>query len=51
MKRLQQVLLMVFALYLLYLAKSALGIELSHQYSAWKVFKLPIHALTQATKT
>jgi hypothetical protein len=45
MKRLRQILLVVLSLYLLYLVKSALGINLSNKYSAWGIFKLPIRSL------
>lgn len=51
MKRLQQAILVLVVLYLLYLVKSAMGIELSHRYSAWKVFKLPIQSFLHASKT
>ncbi|MBD3880722.1 hypothetical protein IFO70_03030 [Phormidium tenue FACHB-886] len=44
-KRFWQLSLVLFSLYLLYLAKSALGINLSHRYSAWGILKLPIQPI------
>ncbi|HEY9619868.1 MAG TPA: hypothetical protein V6C78_05845 [Crinalium sp.] len=45
MKLLKRMVALLFVLYLLYLTKSALGINLSHRYSAPAVFKLPIKQL------
>ena len=44
-KRARQLALILISLYLLYLVKSALGINLSQKYSAWSIFKLPIQSL------
>ncbi|HEY9639470.1 MAG TPA: hypothetical protein V6C57_03245 [Coleofasciculaceae cyanobacterium] len=46
--RLRQTALILFSLYLLYLVKSAVGINLSDRYSAWGVFKLPIQPILKA---
>jgi hypothetical protein len=48
MKRLQQIALILFSLYLLYLIKSAVGINLSDRYSAWGFVKLPIQPILRA---
>jgi hypothetical protein len=45
MKQLYHLGLICLALYLLYLVKSAVGINLSQKYSAWGIFKLPIAPL------
>ncbi|NJR64369.1 MAG: hypothetical protein HC772_02000 [Leptolyngbyaceae cyanobacterium CRU_2_3] len=45
MKRLQQIGLVLFSLYLLYLMKTAMGINLSNRYSAWAIFKLPVQTV------
>ena len=42
MKSIQRVLGVLVVLYLLYLVKSALGINLSDRYSAWDFLKFPI---------
>ena len=44
-KRFRQVFLVLFSLYLLYLVKSALGINISDRYSAWGFLKLPIQPI------
>ena len=50
MKRYQQILLLVFGLYSLYLVKTVLGIDISKRYTAWEVFKLPVKPLMTAPK-
>jgi hypothetical protein len=47
-KILRNLALILFLLYLLYLVKSALGINLSDRYSAWAIFKLPIQPILDA---
>ncbi|MDX2097734.1 MAG: hypothetical protein SFW36_08145 [Leptolyngbyaceae cyanobacterium bins.59] len=47
MKRFKLTVLILMLLYLLYLTKSALGINLSQRYTAWKVFKLPVERFIQ----
>jgi hypothetical protein len=42
MKSVQRMLGVLVVLYLLYLVKSALGINLSDRYSAWDFLKFPI---------
>ena len=44
-KRFRQILMAVFLLYLVYLVKSALGINISDRYSAWGFIKLPIQPI------
>ena len=44
-KRFRQILTAVFLLYLVYLVKSALGINISDRYSAWSFLKLPIQPI------
>ena len=44
-KRFRQILIAVFLLYLIYLVKSALGINISDRYSAWGFIKLPIQPI------
>jgi hypothetical protein len=48
MKRLRQVLFILFALYILYLVKTALGINISHRYHAADFFKYPLRAIQHA---
>lgn len=45
LKRMTYALVLLTVLYLMYLTKSAMGIELSHRFSAPRVFKLPIQGL------
>ncbi|HEY9627673.1 MAG TPA: hypothetical protein V6C84_10255 [Coleofasciculaceae cyanobacterium] len=47
-KTFRTVAFILFSLYLLYLVKSALGINLSDRYSAWAIFKLPIQSILDA---
>jgi hypothetical protein len=44
-KRFRQVFLALFLLYVFYLVKSALGINISDRYSAWGFLKLPIQPI------
>jgi hypothetical protein len=44
-QRFRQIFLAFFLLYLLYLVKSALGINISDRYSAWGFLKLPIQPI------
>ncbi|NJR48600.1 MAG: hypothetical protein HC780_02635 [Leptolyngbyaceae cyanobacterium CSU_1_3] len=45
MKYLTRSLLILLCLYGIYLVKSAMGINLSHRYTAWEFVKYPIHDL------
>jgi hypothetical protein len=46
LSRLKKISFLVSLLYCAYLAKSALGINLSHNFAAPKVLKIPLKALT-----
>ncbi len=43
MTRLRNIVVIVVGLYLLYLVKTAAGINLSERYSAWSFLKLPVN--------
>jgi hypothetical protein len=47
MKHIRRVGLLLLGLYLLYLVKTALGINISERYHAADIFKLPLKVLTR----
>ncbi|HEY9623343.1 MAG TPA: hypothetical protein V6C78_23505 [Crinalium sp.] len=47
MKHLRRFVLLILGLYLLYLVKSALGINLSERYHAADILKMPLRVLVR----